>query len=94
MILAEIALLVSLPSADGEVSHSAAKGLRLLAHIESQIDAPNNPTITEEDKSKRYPVYDRLGDPKVLVVGESLKLCSMSLFIHDLIQAVSLIKRG
>ena len=70
MILAEIALLVSLPSADGMVSHSAAKGLRLLAHIESQTDAPSNPTITEEDKSKRYPVYERLGDPKVLVVGE------------------------
>ncbi|GAW06426.1 ras gtpase activator [Lentinula edodes] len=69
MILAEIALLVSLPSADGNVSHTAAKGLRLIAHIESQADAPSNPTITEEDKSKRYPVYDRMGDPKVLVVG-------------------------
>ncbi|KAJ4479043.1 hypothetical protein J3R30DRAFT_2708420 [Lentinula aciculospora] len=69
MILAEIALLVSLPSADGIVSHTAAKGLRLIAHIESQSDAPSNPTITEEDKSKRYPVYDRIGDPKVLVVG-------------------------
>ncbi|KAF5369620.1 hypothetical protein D9757_010458 [Collybiopsis confluens] len=69
MILAEIALLVSLPSADGVVSHTAAKGLRLLAHIENQSDAPPNPTISEEDKSKRYPVYDRLGDPKVMVVG-------------------------
>ncbi|KAJ3987640.1 hypothetical protein F5890DRAFT_1563214 [Lentinula detonsa] len=69
MILAEIALLVSLPSADSIVSHTAAKGLRLLAHIESQVDAPSNPTITEEDKSKRYPVYDRMGDPKVLIVG-------------------------
>lgn len=70
MILAEIALLVSLPSADGVVSHTAAKGLRLLAHIENQSGAPVNPTISEEDKSKRYPVYDRLGDPKVMVVGE------------------------
>ncbi|KAJ3719315.1 hypothetical protein C8R42DRAFT_777357 [Lentinula raphanica] len=69
MILAEIALLVSLPSSDSIVSHTAAKGLRLIAHIESQTDAPSNPTITEEDKSKRYPVYDRMGDPKVLIVG-------------------------
>ncbi|KAF9067659.1 hypothetical protein BDP27DRAFT_1225535 [Rhodocollybia butyracea] len=69
MIIAEIALLASLPSADLVVSHTAAKGLRLLVHIERQVDAPNNPTISEEDKSKRYPVYDRLGDPKVLIIG-------------------------
>ncbi|KIK64870.1 hypothetical protein GYMLUDRAFT_83217 [Collybiopsis luxurians FD-317 M1] len=69
MVLAEIALLVSLSSADIDVSRTAARGLRLVAHIENQSKAPINPTVKEEDKSKRYSVYDRLGDPKFLVVG-------------------------
>ncbi|KAF5371189.1 hypothetical protein D9758_004214 [Tetrapyrgos nigripes] len=68
-MLAEIALLVSLPSADNDISHVAAQGLRLLTHLENQVDAPVNNIISEDDKGKRYPVYDRLGDPKVMVVG-------------------------
>ncbi|THV03328.1 hypothetical protein K435DRAFT_835905 [Dendrothele bispora CBS 962.96] len=68
-LLTEIALLVTLPSADNGISHLAAQGLRLLAHLENQSGAPVNPTVSEDDQPKRYPVYDRLGDPKIIVVG-------------------------
>ncbi|TFK62722.1 hypothetical protein BDN72DRAFT_964371 [Pluteus cervinus] len=67
--LTEIALLVSLTSADINVSQLAGKGLRLLSHAERQDDAPINPTVTDGDRSKRNPVYEQMGDPRVAVVG-------------------------
>lgn len=67
--LAEIAFLVSLTSADSNVSHLAAKGLRLLSHAERQPGAPLNTSIHEEDRLKRNPIYEQLGDPNVMVVG-------------------------
>jgi hypothetical protein len=67
--LVEIAFLVSLTSADSNVSHLAAKGLRLLSLAERQADAPMNATVTDDDRSKRNLIYEQLGDPKVMIVG-------------------------
>lgn len=67
--LTEIAFLVSLTLVDSHASHLAAKGLRLISHAERQPDAPVNQTVTDEDRSKRNPIYEQLGDPKVMVVG-------------------------
>ena len=68
-VLAEIAFLVSLPSVDTNISQSSAKGLRMICRAELQPDAPPNPTITDEDRAQRNPIYDQLGDPRVAVVG-------------------------
>ncbi|KAF8872759.1 hypothetical protein BD779DRAFT_1679537 [Infundibulicybe gibba] len=67
--LAEIAFIISLTSADNNVSKLAAQGLRLLSHAERQPGAPMNPTVSDEDRSKRNPIYEQLGDPKIMVVG-------------------------
>ena len=68
-VLTEIAFLVSLSSADNTISRLAAKGLRMICHAELQPDAPINPTITNEDRAQRNPIYEQLGDPRVAVVG-------------------------
>lgn len=68
-VLMEISFLVALASADNDISHSAAKGLRLICYAEHQPDAPPNPTITDEDRAQRNPIYEQLGDPLVTVVG-------------------------
>lgn len=67
--LAEVCFLIYLTSADSQVSHLAAKSLRLLSCAERQPDAPVNPTVTDEDRSKRNPIYEQLGDPNVMIVG-------------------------
>ncbi|PPR04649.1 hypothetical protein CVT24_011867 [Panaeolus cyanescens] len=67
--LMEIAFLVALTSADNGISQLAAKGLRLLSHAERQPNAPSNDSISDEDRSKRNPVYEQLGDPRITVVG-------------------------
>ncbi|KAF4620069.1 hypothetical protein D9613_004830 [Agrocybe pediades] len=69
LALAEIAFLVELTSADNDISHLAAKGLRLIAHAERQENAPVNACITEEDRSKRNPIYEQLGDPGITIAG-------------------------
>jgi len=66
----EIALLVALTSADSGISELATKGLRLLSHADRQPDAPVNENVSEEERSKRNFIYEQLGDPKVVVVGE------------------------
>jgi neurofibromin 1 len=80
--LAEIAFLVSLTSADSNVSRLAAKGLRLLSHAERQAGAPVNPGISDEDRLKRHRIYDQLGDPNVMVVGAYLMAKSVNELIH------------
>jgi len=70
--LAEVAFLVELTSADNDISHLAAKGLRLLAYAERQPNAPVNTSVTEEDRSKRNPIYEQLGDPKITIAGDFL----------------------
>jgi len=69
--MSEISFLVALTSADNSISQLAAKGLRLVSHAERQPGAPLNPTVTEEDRSKKYPIYEQLGDPRITVVGTS-----------------------
>ncbi|EMD40361.1 hypothetical protein CERSUDRAFT_148314 [Gelatoporia subvermispora B] len=67
--LAEIAFLVALTSADSTVSLTAAHCLRLIAQAERMPNAPISSTLSEEERVKRYPIYEQLGDPKVTVVG-------------------------
>jgi hypothetical protein len=75
-VLTEISFLVSLASADNTLSQSAAKGLRMICRAELQPDAPPNPTITDEDRAQRNPIYEQLGDPRVTVVGRFTFLTS------------------
>ena len=65
----EIAFLVALTSSDNTISQAAAKGLRLISQAEQQPGAPPNPTITDEDRAQRNPIYEQLGDPRVTVIG-------------------------
>ncbi|KAI0089247.1 hypothetical protein BDY19DRAFT_1089227 [Irpex rosettiformis] len=67
--IAEIAFLVSLTSADRTVSATSAQCLRLIAGAERQRGSPPAHLISEEEKARRYPVYEQLGDPKALVLG-------------------------
>ena len=68
-VVMEISFLVALTSSDNTISQLAAKGLRLISHAEHQPDAPPNPTITDEDRAQRNPIYEQLGDPRVTVIG-------------------------
>jgi hypothetical protein len=79
-VLAEISFLVSLASADNIISQLAAKGLRMICRAELQPDAPPNPTITDDDRAQRNPIYEQLGDPRIAVVGrfklfDFLRIC-------------------
>ncbi|KAH7916805.1 hypothetical protein BJ138DRAFT_1121610 [Hygrophoropsis aurantiaca] len=67
--MAEIAFLVSLTSVNSDVSQLAAQGLRLIALADRQSGAPTKDELTEEDRSKRNPIYEQLGDPSVIIVG-------------------------
>ncbi|KAL5507799.1 IRA2 [Sanghuangporus vaninii] len=68
IIVAEVAFLVTLTSTDTAVSTIAAKGLREIAIAEC---LPNSRRLFEEsdEAAKRYPLYEQLGDPSVLIVG-------------------------
>jgi len=65
----EIACLVSLTSLNINVSLTAAHCLRLIAEAERLPGVPLNENMSEEDRVKRYPIYDQIGDPKVPVLG-------------------------
>jgi hypothetical protein len=67
--IAEIAFMVTLTSAERTASAIAAQCLRLIAGAERQKGSVPTHLITEEEKAKRYPVYEQLGDPKALVLG-------------------------
>ncbi|KAL1741753.1 hypothetical protein HDZ31DRAFT_84616 [Schizophyllum fasciatum] len=70
LILTEVAFLVCLASVDNNASNLAARGLRLLAHLQKDPDyAAASCTSQEEENSKRELVYDQLGDPKITIVG-------------------------
>lgn len=62
-MLAEVSFLVALASLDNNISKIAAKGLRLISYAERMPNAPVNPYINDDDKSKRNPIYEQLGDP-------------------------------
>ena len=72
-MLSEVSFLVALSSADNDISNAAARGLRLISHAERQLDSPVNPYISDEDKSKRNPIYEQLGDPRATVAGELIQ---------------------
>ncbi|GBE80125.1 hypothetical protein SCP_0213280 [Sparassis crispa] len=67
--IAEIAFLVSLTSADSYVTLTAAHCLRLLARAETMPKAPAPAAENEEERVKRYTLYEQLGDPSVIAVG-------------------------
>ena len=60
---------MALTSADANVTLTAAHCLRLLAQAETAPGAPTSDALSEDERVKRYPIYEQLGDPKVLVVG-------------------------
>jgi hypothetical protein len=68
-VMAEIAFIVTLTSSNSGISQMAAKGLRTIATLQRQPDAPQIDFIQPEDYAKRARVYEQLGDPKVTVVG-------------------------
>ncbi len=76
LLLSEVSFLVALTSSDSGTSELAAKGLRLISHAERQRDVPINPFISDEDRSKRNPVYEQLGDPRITVAGNLNIVCS------------------
>ena len=41
----------------------------MISQAEQQPDAPPNPTLTDEDRAQRNPIYEQLGDPRVTVIG-------------------------
>ena len=69
-MLAEIAFLVTLSSADNNVSLTAAHCLRLLAEAERAPGAPQGKVLNEDERARRFTIYDQLGDPKFMVVGK------------------------
>lgn len=67
--IAEIAFMVTLTSAERHASAMAATCLRLIAGAERQKgNAPPHLT-SEEEKAKRYPVFEQLGDPRSIILG-------------------------
>ncbi len=67
--VAEIAFLVTLTSADRTASATAAHCLRLIAMVERQKGESPTHVVTDEEKAKRYPVYEGLANAKALVLG-------------------------
>ncbi|KAF8635007.1 hypothetical protein AX15_000591 [Amanita polypyramis BW_CC] len=65
--MTEIALVISLTSAESSVSQLSARTLRLLATVERQPGFPNSTSLA--DAQHRLAIYDRLGDPKIMVIG-------------------------
>ncbi|CAL1700085.1 unnamed protein product [Somion occarium] len=68
-LIAEISFLVSLTSADRNVSAIACQCLRLLAVAERQPNAPCNTPFNDDERLKRYPMYDQLGADQKSVLG-------------------------
>ncbi|KIL70462.1 hypothetical protein M378DRAFT_1044573 [Amanita muscaria Koide BX008] len=67
LAMSEMAFIISLTSIETGISQLSARSLRLLAHIERQPDFPK-PT-NPKDIEHRLAMYERLGDPKIMVVG-------------------------
>jgi len=65
----EIACLISSTSLNINVSLTAAHCLRFIGEVERFPEVPVNKSISEEERAKRYPIYDQIGDPKIPVLG-------------------------
>ena len=70
LILAEIALMISLTASSVNLSNLSAKGLRLLANAEQNPEVPTSTILGEDELRKRNFIYEQLGDPNVVIVGE------------------------
>jgi hypothetical protein len=64
--MVEMAFIISLTSVESDISQLSAKGLRLIAYLERQ---PSFPKIASPNAQHRLTIYDRLGDPKIMVIG-------------------------
>ncbi|KAK2465915.1 hypothetical protein APHAL10511_001556 [Amanita phalloides] len=64
--MVEIAFIISLTSVESNISQLSARGLRLIAYLERQ---PGFPRLDSPDMCHRLSIYDRLGDPKIMVIG-------------------------
>ena len=61
---------MSLVSADKGVAQLAAQNLRFIAQAERQPNAPINPGMSLDERSRRHPIYEKMGDPNIVVVGK------------------------
>jgi hypothetical protein len=59
------------------VSQAAGHCLRSIALADRQPGAPENPSFSEDELSKRNPIYEQLGDPNVTIIGLSSCVCVM-----------------
>ncbi|TCD61394.1 Ras GTPase activating protein ira2 [Steccherinum ochraceum] len=70
LAIAEIAFLVSVTSADRNVSAMACTGLRLIALAERQRPSPSYAALDDEERVQRFPAYEQLGgDQKGALLG-------------------------
>ena len=69
LALIELASTVSLSSADSGVSRLAAHNMRVIAIAEKRNSDLVNRAFSDEDRKKRFSIYEQLGDPKVPVIG-------------------------
>lgn len=67
--IAEVAFMVTLTSAERQTSWMASQCLRIIAGAERQQGGAPPHHATEEEKVKRYPVFEQLGDPKAQPLG-------------------------
>lgn len=70
-LISEIAFLVCLTSADRTVSAQACQCLRQLAKAERADNAPFAIAFTDEERTKRHPLYDQLGADEKSVLHRS-----------------------
>ena len=82
LTIADIALSIALTSPSLEVCSLAARGLRLLALVENDPDAPPPEQYTYEQSRIRVSLLDAVGDPKIVVLGrvEFQKRLRLTLF--------------
>ena len=65
----ELANAVVLTSADTGVSRLAAHSLRAIALTEKRLGIQLNEALSEEDRARRFTIYDQIGDPKAVITG-------------------------
>ena len=86
LALIELASTVSLSSADSGVSRLAAHNMRVIAIAEKRNSDLVNRAFSDEDRKKRFSIYEQLGDPKVPVIGPwNGFLHSLSTFVSCLL---------
>jgi hypothetical protein len=69
-IISEIICLVALTSFNNKVAVTAAQSLRTLAQAERETGIIHQTSTGEDEGALRLEVYEQLGDPKIVVMGE------------------------